>query len=403
LCSTMAASADKPGKAGDVEEQHTLLLAAIESAKEAVKAAGTDVKAKKKAEATLRDAEAALRVFEDRESSVGSGVKSAKVEGQGSARSVGVPPGDAAAPCAPGPSAEMAGVIDAIARLTAEVKAMKASPTLRGRSGSPLLYQDAGEMAGRPMSGAGEVTPAPRGATGLMQTLAGLAGSSRSPPMNMHQPKGVEAHPGFVTAGGGYVAWQPEVALNHQMVAEQSRSAAVRASGKKDREDDTEEVYRPAEQPPYYDLGVTKIRHMMHLQGGLPLRVTQRLANSLLYDIFLAEMSACDWVESYIPNAKKSFPKREMRTLARMLDIHIMEMGWEWVEKSGACEVMLRRMHSLKLADQQGNWKLASWLEEIPHSQRPGLHEVVIKGLVNQANLYDKATKASGFGGEEPE
>ena len=158
LCSTMAASADKPGKAGDVEEQHTLLLAAIESAKEAVKAAGTDVKAKKKAEATLRDAEAALRVFEDRESSVGSGVKSAKVEGQGGARSVGVPPGDAAAPCAPGPSAEMAGVIDAIARLTAEVKAMKASPTLRGRSGSPLLYQDAGEMAGRPMSGAGEVT-----------------------------------------------------------------------------------------------------------------------------------------------------------------------------------------------------------------------------------------------------
>jgi len=60
-------------------------------------------------------------------------------------------------------------------------------------------------------------------------------------------------------------------------------------------------------------------------------------------------------------------------------------------------------MHSLKLADQQGNWKLASWLEKIPHSQRPGLHEVVIKGLVNQANLYDKATKASGFGGEEPE
>ena len=254
------------------------------------------------------------------------------------------------------------------------------------------------------MTGAGGSTPAPLGATGLMQTLAGLAGTQRTPPMNLHQPKGVEAHPGFVTAGGGYVAWQPEVALNHQMVAEQSRSAALRAGGKhKDREEETEEVYRPAEQPPYYDLGVTKIRHMMHLQGGLPLRVTQRLSNSLMYDIFLAEMSAHDWVESYILNAKKSFPKREMRTLARILDIHIMEMGWEWVEKSGACEVLLRRMHALKLADQQGNWKLASWLEEIPHSQRPGLHEVVIKSLVNQANLYDKATKAAGFGGEEPE
>ena len=83
----MAVSADKSGKAGDVEEQHTLLLAAIESAKEAVKAAGTNVGAKKKAEAVLRDAEAALGVFEDREGSLGSGVKSVKGEGQGGAGS----------------------------------------------------------------------------------------------------------------------------------------------------------------------------------------------------------------------------------------------------------------------------------------------------------------------------
>ena len=96
-----AGDADKSGKAGDVEEQHTLLLAAVESAKEAVKAAGTSVSGKKKAEAILRDAEAALKIFEDRQSV--SGGKSAKVEGQGSSGSGGAPPGDPAAPCAPPP------------------------------------------------------------------------------------------------------------------------------------------------------------------------------------------------------------------------------------------------------------------------------------------------------------
>ena len=73
-----------------------------------------------------------------------------------------------------------------------------------------------------------------------------------------------------------------------------------------------------------------------------------------------------------------------IETLARVLDLAITEWGTKVIERSAAFEVLLRRLHAIVIADQQGNWEMACLLEEVPTAKTMGIHENIMKKLVNQ-------------------
>ena len=102
--------------------------------------------------------------------------------------------------------------------------------------------------------------------------------------------------------------------------------------------------------------------------GAAPLRCDKRLANTLLWDMFAANQSATGWVLSHAIGKgwKKERNKREAETLARALDLAIIEMGTDYVEKSAAWEVLIRRLRAVVLADKMGKWDLPMLLEELP-------------------------------------
>ena len=57
----------------------------------------------------------------------------------------------------------------------------------------------------------------------------------------------------------------------------------------------------------------------------------------------------------------------------------------------GAAWVLLRRLHALVIADNQGHWEMACLLEEVPSAKTLQVHEVVVKDLTNMAGLITKA------------
>jgi hypothetical protein len=125
--------------------------------------------------------------------------------------------------------------------------------------------------------------------------------------------------------------------------------------------------------------------------GGMPLRVSQRLANNIMWEIWSSSMSCEQWVEK-IPFKGKG-EKREAATLARAIDLMVMESGVRYVEESAACEVLLRRLFAIRTAAISGTWKVASFIEELPGEKDIGLHEVVVKDLLATVTLADKAIK----------
>ena len=125
--------------------------------------------------------------------------------------------------------------------------------------------------------------------------------------------------------------------------------------------------------------------------GVAPLRVTKRFANSLLWTIYSAKMSAIDWVAAKVGGWKKDRNRREADTLARALDLAVIELGVDLVEKSAAFEVLIRRLHAVSLADTMGNWNMACLLEELPSERSPHFHEVITRDLVKLNQLVDQA------------
>ena len=75
-----------------------------------------------------------------------------------------------------------------------------------------------------------------------------------------------------------------------------------------------------------------------------------------MWDIFSAYDGAVQWVDRVQGSKgwKKERNKREAETLARALDLAIIEFGTDVVEKSAAWEVLIRRLRSVVLADNQG-------------------------------------------------
>ena len=93
---------------------------------------------------------------------------------------------------------------------------------------------------------------------------------------------------------------------------------------------------------------------------------------------------------------KKGRNKKETDTLSRVLDLAITEFGYNTVEKSAAFEVMLRRLHAVRMADKQGHWQQAMLLEEVPSEEHPELHEVIVKNLVKFRQLVDSTQQKGG-------
>ena len=141
---------------------------------------------------------------------------------------------------------------------------------------------------------------------------------------------------------------------------------------------------------PYFALEVRGARNVMNIPCT-PLRVSKRGANSLLWTIFTAFQSSPTWITQRVGGWKKNRNYREAETLARILDLLITEFGTRTVERSAACEVLLRRLNALVIADGQGHWEMACLLEEVPSAKTLQVHEVVVKDLTNMAGLITKA------------
>ena len=117
----------------------------------------------------------------------------------------------------------------------------------------------------------------------------------------------------------------------------------------------------------------------------------------MIWTVYSASHSALDFVaRTPGPSGKsgewvKERNRREADTLARILDLAIIEFGTDLVEKSAAFEVLLRRFHAVIWADRKGNWDQACLLEELPSARSPNLHQVIVKDLVKLNQLVDQA------------
>ena len=75
-----------------------------------------------------------------------------------------------------------------------------------------------------------------------------------------------------------------------------------------------------------------------------------------------------------------------------------MRTGHNTVEKSATFEVLLRRLHAIRLADKQGNWEQANIMEEVPSEKTPELHEVIVTKLMKTHQLMVQAENVKAKG-----
>ncbi len=117
-----------------------------------------------------------------------------------------------------------------------------------------------------------------------------------------------------------------------------------------------------------------------------PLRV-DKVGSELALHILLSKDTFTAYVEHRGLNGGQF---REAMTLARALDLGTVEFGSGYLTSSAA-EVQLRRLVSLMLGVKMGNFKLASFLEEVPgDSALECLPESVMKGLSERLKLEMK-------------
>ena len=141
---------------------------------------------------------------------------------------------------------------------------------------------------------------------------------------------------------------------------------------------------------PYYDLRNTGIKYLEGV-GSTPLRVKKKAANSMLWEVFGTNHSCAEFVDRKPGGWTKGRNRREADTLARVIDLAVVEFGHQIIQSSAAWEVLLRRFFALYTADQQGHWGMASLLEELPTNRTPHLHETLVNDLVTTAKLLTTA------------
>ena len=77
---------------------------------------------------------------------------------------------------------------------------------------------------------------------------------------------------------------------------------------------------------PYFALEYSGARNLMSIPCT-PLRVSERIANSLLWTIFTTYPNSTQWVALKKGGWTKARNKREAETLARVFDLAITEFG----------------------------------------------------------------------------
>ncbi len=123
--------------------------------------------------------------------------------------------------------------------------------------------------------------------------------------------------------------------------------------------------------------------------GCPPLRV-DKVGAQLAVHILLNKDTFTQYVENRTLTGGQ---EREALTLARALDLGTVEFGSRFLVSSAA-EVMLRRLVSLLLGIKMGNFKLSTFLEEVPgDSALDCLPDAVLKGLQERMKLEVKITQ----------
>jgi hypothetical protein len=120
--------------------------------------------------------------------------------------------------------------------------------------------------------------------------------------------------------------------------------------------------------------------------GCPPLRV-DKLGPQLALHLLLSKDTFTAYVE---PRGLTGGQLREALTLARALDLGTVEFGSAFLVSSPA-EVMLRRLVSLMLGVKMGNFKMASFLEEVPgEGALDVLPDTVLKSIQERMKLVLK-------------
>jgi hypothetical protein len=151
------------------------------------------------------------------------------------------------------------------------------------------------------------------------------------------------------------------------------------------------------DQPPAFDLEYSFMREVISMPS-VPLRIDARWANALLFGIFKEYKSSTEWCRFKEGGWKKDRNKTEAMTLARVLDLMLMEKGGDDVQEMAGMEVLLRRLHALYIADTTGNWTISEVLEEVPGPNTPHLHDNICTNMMNRAILLDKYRKMASTG-----
>jgi hypothetical protein len=151
------------------------------------------------------------------------------------------------------------------------------------------------------------------------------------------------------------------------------------------------------DQPPAYDLDLTFMREVISM-GAVPLRIEARWANALLFAIWKDHKPSSDWVRFKDGGWKKDRNRVEAATLARTLDLMLMEKGWEDVQDMAGMEVLLRRLHAIFIADTTGNWGISEVLEEVPGPNTPAFHDNICTNMMNRAVLLHKYRNMTASG-----
>ncbi len=145
---------------------------------------------------------------------------------------------------------------------------------------------------------------------------------------------------------------------------------------------------RAAAVPPTLARAATRLTSI----GCPPLRVDP-IGGMLATHILQSKPTFTDWVES---KNLTGASLREGMTDARALDLATQEFGPAFLVSTPA-EVLLRRLLSVVLASKMGNWKLSTFLEEIPgDSALAELPDSILKGLSERLKLEMKLEQLTG-------
>jgi len=133
-----------------------------------------------------------------------------------------------------------------------------------------------------------------------------------------------------------------------------------------------------------------RTRHLTTI-GTQPLRRAKQMAPALATDFLSGHLNFTQHVESL--QIQQTHHRREALTLARIMDLAVVSYGTEFISQPPA-EVALRRLAAVTLAAQQGSFKTAEFLEELPGTgPYANLPEEVLSEIQTKLQVVSKIEK----------